>query len=261
MEFINNQRWAQLAGVNYDEVRIHPGPIVYSRTHTIVDQFDLLETFGPCKLVTSFSDGCVTQEMADKLPENVTTWYSNNIMCDHPRVQAIPIGFVYNVEREKVLTEHYNNVTLPRENLVYMNFTRNIPRVPNPRVGLYEKFQPQPWVTTKGGGGFNSISAHQFYLDLRSHDYCLSPHGAGPDCHRHWEAMLLGCIPIVLVSKANEILEDMPALRVNSWDHVTQETLERMLPELKERFTPQNKMKCGMAYWRDRILKEEICTE
>jgi len=252
-EFINNQRWAELAGVNYDSEQISPGPIAYSRTHCVVDQFPLLATFDACILLTSFSDGCVTQDMADLLPANVTTWFSNNVSCIHPRVRAIPIGYVYNIEREKVLSDHYMNVALPRENLVYMNFTKKVPRAINPRAGLYEKFQSKKWVTTKGGVSHASVAASEFYTDLRSHDYCLSPDGAGPDCHRHWEAMVLGCIPIVLRSQANELLEDMPALRVNSWDHVTEETLRRMLPDMQKRFTVINKNKCGMGYWRKKI--------
>jgi hypothetical protein len=27
--------------------------------------------------------------------------------------------------------------------------------------------------------------------------FVASPYGGGPDCHRTWEALILGCIPIV----------------------------------------------------------------
>jgi len=35
--------------------------------------------------------------------------------------------------------------------------------------------------------------------------FVLSPHGAGLDCHRTWEALLLGCIPIVKQAKMNDL--------------------------------------------------------
>ena len=31
--------------------------------------------------------------------------------------------------------------------------------------------------------------------------FVLCPHGGGLDCHRNWEALCLGCIPIVKTSK------------------------------------------------------------
>ena len=40
--FINNRRLADLAGVNFDSEIIQEGPIVYSRTHTVVGQFSEL---------------------------------------------------------------------------------------------------------------------------------------------------------------------------------------------------------------------------
>lgn len=247
---INNQRYAQLAGCNYDDYIVKQGPIVYSRTHLVTEQFKSLRTFRPCKLITSFSDASVTQYMADKLPDNIT-WYSNNVGCDHPRVKAIPIGCVYNIEREKILLG-CQKVRLKRDKLLYINFTRHIQRDPNPRKGLYEFF---PWATRKGGAGYDSVTAVEFYTDLQSHYYCLSPHGAGPDCHRTWEAMLLGCIPIVLACKENEILEGMPALRVSDWSHVTEDTLISILPEYQARFTQANIRKLYFDYWKDEICK------
>lgn len=246
--FINNQRLAQLAGVNYDSEKIRKGPIVYSRTHCVVEQFPELK---PCKLITSFSDACVTQDMADKLPEGVT-WYSNNVDCHHPRVIAVPIGCVYNVEREKVL-EAVIQSSATREHLMYVNFTRAVPRNPNPREGLYEQFGHLPWVTTKGGVSHDSVSAEVFYTDMKQHHYVLSPHGAGPDCHRHWEALLLGCIPIVLKHRANELLSELPCLRVDNWDQVTEKYLFERLPELSSRFNSPMMYTIYFDFWRDLI--------
>jgi len=245
---INNQRYAQLAGCKYDDWEIGVGPIYYSRTHMVVNQFPLLK---PGVLVTSFSDACVTQDMANQLPDKVH-WFSNNVMCDHPRVTALPIGCVYNMEREAVLLSEMS-ISPQRDKLLYVNFTQAIPRDPNPRVGLYAKFR---WGTVKGGSGFASVAAAEFYRDLHTHHYCLSPHGAGPDCHRHWEAMLLGCIPIVLACKANEILDDLPALRVASWDHVTRDCLERILPELTNR--PYDRSKLYLGYW-EALIRSKLC--
>jgi len=252
--FINNQRLAQLANVNFDSETIKQGPIVYSRTHLVVPQFSKLKQFPECILITSFSDSCCTDEMADKLPSNVRMWFSNNVMTDNPRVTAVPIGLRTSSEGENILRQVIEKGRLEQRNLVYMNFYRRIRTGNNPRRGMYEQFWPKSWITTEGG--FDHVPMKQFYEQIASHPYVLSPPGAGPDCHRHWEAILLGSIPIVLKSKATQILDDLPCLQVNSWAEVTEDRLIKELPVLKERFNNTEALKkCWFEYWKERILK------
>lgn len=35
--------------------------------------------------------------------------------------------------------------------------------------------------------------------------FCASPHGNGLDCHRTWEALCLGCVPIVKSSPLDDL--------------------------------------------------------
>ena len=252
--FINNQRLAQLAGVDYDSERIIEGPIVYSRTHTVVSQFPKLAKFPECILITSFSDAKCTDQMAEKLPPNVKRWYSNNVNTDNHRVIGVPIGLRTSNEGEIVLRDvMYGDRPLER-NLVYMNFYRNISRNPNPREGLYEQFLCKSWVTAEGG--FEHMSMPHFYGQIKAHPYVLSPPGAGPDCHRHWEAILLGSIPIVLKSKATQILNDLPCLQVDNWRQVTEKKLLKELPLLKERFNNKEALEiCWFDFWHKKILE------
>ena len=241
---LNNQRLAALAGVDYKTEKIIEGPIVYSRTHTIRRQFRKLATFDPCILITSFSDKCVTQDMANCLPKNVKRWYSNNVDCNDPRVIGVPIGFVYNSEREQHLLDAVHQ---DKEGLLYVNFTRS----PKARIGLYEMFSGQDWVTLKGGNSFADIPAPEYYADLSSHYYVLSPPGAGPDCHRHWETIYMGSVPIVLRHQA-AILEGCPHLAVDDWSQVTKKLLrsDHQIPSYNcvDRMT--------IDYWAERIRNE-----
>ena len=250
--FINNRRLAQLAGVDFNSETIQPGPIVYSRTHTVPPQFGRLSTFESCVLVTSFSDDSVTDEMARDLPPNVRRWFSNNVDTDNPRVTAVPIGIRLSMEVELDLKEAIQRGRLEERNLVYMNFWRKIPRSPNPRNGLYERFGRERWVTMEGG--FEHVPVKHFYEQIASHPFVLSPPGAGPDCHRHWETILLGSVPIVLRSRALRILDDLPCLQVDSWDEVTVGKLLMELPVLEEKFQSSAMEKLWFEYWQERIL-------
>lgn len=254
MEFINNQRFAELAGVDYNSTEIKPGPIVYSRTHEIVRQFPKLSTFPPCILITSFSDACVTDAMADKLPKNVKTWYSNNVMTTHPLVVPIPIGIRYSMQNEQILREVMESPRPETEALCYVNFLIYKKGNVNgnaARQGLYEKFQDKGWITIEGGA--THIPMRDYYESIKRHRFVVSPPGAGPDCHRHWEALYLGSIPIVLRSRAMEdVLVGMPCLMVDNWDEVTVMELKTMT-SCKE--YPCMK-KIDMSYWRRRIITD-----
>ena len=50
--------------------------------------------------------------------------------------------------------------------------------------------------------------------------FVLSPLGAGFDCHRTWEALLLGCIPIVKAAKINDLFEGLPVITVHDWNEI-----------------------------------------
>jgi hypothetical protein len=73
--------------------------------------------------------------------------------------------------------------------------------------------------------------------------YVISPFGNGLDCHRTWEALLLGCIPIVKKSELDTMYEGLPVLIVNEWSDVTQELLNTFVPTYK------NIHKLHMPYW------------
>ena len=57
--------------------------------------------------------------------------------------------------------------------------------------------------------------------------FVLSPMGGGYDCHRTWEALCLGCIPIVKSSGLDPLFYDLPVLIVKNWSDVTRELLDR----------------------------------
>ena len=73
--------------------------------------------------------------------------------------------------------------------------------------------------------------------------YVISPLGNGLDCHRTWEAIILGCIPIVKKSGLDPMYEGLPVLIVNDWSDVTQDLLDNYKPD----YSGINKIK--LEYW------------
>ncbi len=52
--------------------------------------------------------------------------------------------------------------------------------------------------------------------------YVISPPGSQIDCHRHWEALVFGAVPVVHASPITiSLLEGLPACFVRAWDALT----------------------------------------
>ena len=48
--------------------------------------------------------------------------------------------------------------------------------------------------------------------------FVASPHGGGIDCHRTWETLLVGSIPIVKTSSLDSLYDELPVVIVKEWE-------------------------------------------
>lgn len=76
--------------------------------------------------------------------------------------------------------------------------------------------------------------------------FAICPPGNGLDCHRTWESLLLGNIPIVRRSSLDELYDGLPVAIVDDYSEITSEALRRWhrayrnlfgAPEVQERLT------------------------
>ena len=80
----------------------------------------------------------------------------------------------------------------------------------------------------------NNELHHEFYFTfLPSYKFVISPEGNGIDCHRHYEALLAGCIPIV---EHNPLIEEKykgcPILYTTDYSEITEEYLQQKYQEM-----------------------------
>ena len=64
----------------------------------------------------------------------------------------------------------------------------------------------------------DKISRAKFIGSLNRSKFVISPPGNGPDCHRTWEAMYAGAIPVVLVKSWPFQYINLPVLAVKNWN-------------------------------------------
>jgi hypothetical protein len=71
-----------------------------------------------------------------------------------------------------------------------------------------------------------SLSFEKYLTTLASYKYAICPPGNGVDCHRIWECLYLGVIPILLHSVFSEQLsKSFNCIVLKSWDDFDMETL------------------------------------
>lgn len=81
----------------------------------------------------------------------------------------------------------------------------------------------------------------------------ISPHGHGLDCHRTYEALCLGCIPIVKTSPLDGLYRNMPILIVTSWRDLNAEMMAAFANSLEE--CPSTHPMLRLSYWRKQLAQ------
>jgi hypothetical protein len=91
----------------------------------------------------------------------------------------------------------------------------------------------------------------QIWENMSSYTFVLSPFGIGMDCHRTWEALCLGCIPIVCAPHFNKLFEDLPVLIVSDWTEITEDLLKETLKKYSNKSFKYEKL--SLEYWQNNI--------
>jgi hypothetical protein len=76
----------------------------------------------------------------------------------------------------------------------------------------------------------SSLSLEKYVLEVRRSFFVLSPKGNGLDCHRTWEAVYLGAIPIIPQNVLPQsLIQDLPIWEIQDWDEALQASNEELL--------------------------------
>lgn len=214
--------------------------VVYADGHD-ADRLNraLAKAPGSCVvLLTHNSDACVRKEGLRPFDADfglkaacVRLWFAQNIDVDDDALRPLPIGLerphLFPREVKMDLLAERRTRPFSRRHLLYINHSvaTNAPE----REAPYRLFEGRPFALTRRGR--NGVDYRQYLDDLASSFFCVSPPGNGIDCHRTWEALYLGCVPIVKRSILTEKLyRDLPVLQVESYETLSQSTLEESSP-------------------------------
>lgn len=227
-------------------------------------------------LVSGDSDLCVPREALNTQQTNILInnsyllkWFIQNTQIqNHAKIIQLPIGLDYHTisnnpnhiwksneegylpkDQECILIELIQKMKpfYERNFSIYCNFTES-----NDRFGQRKSaFNEIPCDLISFNQTFTKRT--QNWKNITQYAFVLSPFGIGMDCHRTWEALCLGAIPIIKAPNFQKMFENLPVLIVNEWSEITRELLDKTIKEFKTRQFKYEKL--TLKYWVNLITK------
>ena len=212
--------------------------VCYEALPNFVDNF-LSRIFVYFTLVTGDSDHDVTMykretDMILNHP-HLMNWFVQNRAMEHPKLQALPIGLDFHTVWEKQGTWGLRKISpMAQERLLLQNLFE----APTQKIAGYYC----NWAHSLHGDRqecLNSIDgdacffenlprARKFMLQRQAEFmFTVSPKGIGYECHRTYETLVLGGIPIVKRNPfVDSLYDNLPVVKVNDWSEVKKENFE-----------------------------------
>jgi hypothetical protein len=206
-------------------------------------------------LISGDSDTSVTAQVRRLIGDKrIKHMFAQNCVFDHPKITKIPIGMDFHSVQHLISPQLHNDHlafianhvsrNTARKNKIYVNLDLST----NFRRRLQLSFIPKDLVFIRQ----TRMSAIDYYREMSTFRYVFSPNGNGLDCHRTWEAIILGCIPIIQKTEISSLFADLPVIEVTNWNEVSRDLLDKFELGYSKRSFNWNKLK--FSYWKNLIL-------
>lgn len=243
----------------FNPANVKAGDTIYITSYIAAEFFNLAhpKITAPYILVAhngDISNPNVSKQMLDD--PKLIKWFGIN--CDlpvlHPKFVPIPIGLANrywahgNIEIVDNVVK--NLAKYAKKRLACVSFTKNTNG--GARWPAFNFFQDKSYCTTFINNlDHNRKDLRSYLIDMAESKFVVSPHGNGLDCHRTWEALLVGSFPIVKISTLDPLYQDLPVLIVKDWSDATEEFLNQQYKIMCQ--TKYNLEKIYFKYWEDLI--------
>jgi hypothetical protein len=259
--FISGDGFRSLAQHVFDELSdINPDCIAYGDVVFVRGDFlrEYFKTRHPLIknhyiLITHNSDENIDSRFTKYADEKIIHWFAQNLVIEHPKCTPIPIG---------IQLRHYDNQNTVAQFLKTARETNE----KNPKI--FYSFDPETnpkrkkvlaylEKNTSCTGSEKKTDLATYFSRLSSCQFSASPEGNGIDCHRTWEALYSGSIPIVDSNTCTRYWYSIgvPLVIIDTWEQIAtmdQDLLRRAYEELSPRLTSPV---LYMSYWSDEITR------
>lgn len=242
-------KWDEEESPNFGPEAIQAGDIVFVSWHLGSFLKDLASQVAvPFILVTSNSDqaiGAYHGELLEKTP--IVRWYAVNVQVFHPKIVPIPLGL------ENARSHWYGEVTdfhrlrrfMPQAKTRFLCWGFAVKNNPTERESAQAVLR-----SLEGAEELKALDPFRYRRRLCQYALVASPPGNGPDCHRTWEALYLGVVPVVRKSVLTEafVARGIPLVQLDRW-----EDLSNLVPPTQPFSEPKALF---FEYWKNLILAD-----
>tara|TARA_R110000824_G_scaffold218435_4_gene405098 strand:+ start:6195 stop:7022 length:828 start_codon:yes stop_codon:yes gene_type:complete len=208
-------------------------------------------------LVTCNGDWCVDEKLFQKKSECVKVWFSQNVDYKHSALFHFPIGLENDFGPSKGRYTDYQylignvnsdvNDCYKDKSQLYCNF--NVKNNVNYRSRALRHL---------GAIGLDSSHRRKSYIeyceDISKHMFIMSPNGNGIDCHRTWESLYMGSVPVVQSHFMFDGYRNLPIIQVDAVEDINADWIREKVEWYNSSFFSYEELK--MSYWLEKITKE-----
>jgi hypothetical protein len=229
---------------------------IINKTNTFFTKMDWIDYFinnimplikRPFILVTHNSDYMSGERNRILINPLLIKWYGQNMNVISDKTEGIPIGFenkMWNRTNFEIIDKYKTNI---KQNLLYLNFSLHTNQnrnyvLHNLLLQNFEKNNNKPW--------------NEYIEELSQYKFAISPEGNGIDCHRTWECLYLGVIPIVLKHTCMNHFNELPILFVDDYNCISVDFLLEKYDEFKNKQFNLEKM--DINYWKEKFTIKKI---
>ncbi len=264
--YINGNRLSDIADFVIDPNHLEinfplvKDAIIYCKTDYLDNLFSYIQhSQSKYILITHMSDKAINLDRFSKKSDCVKKWFAENAVYDHPDLIPVPLGLEnhrspckgYSTDHEWLVDNVERLRRLPKSFSAYCNWNshsdkrlRNAGRTA--RKMALEQLGMSVGLKVRID---HKLPFPEYCEEMTSYKFVACPRGCGVDTHRLWEALYIGCVPIVI---KHRIYRDytLPIIQVKDWTEVT---LNKLKTTLQSQF---DYTMMDMKYWENRITEE-----
>ena len=173
-------------------------------------------------IFTNLEDTPITEDIHDKIPENVAAIYGVNAVGFGGKVHPFPYGvqrIIHPSDNRLGILQTYMEKEVKPKKLLYINHAEhtNI----SERGNIREKFANKKFATVGERAPYDV-----YCQQILEHKFMICPQGNGVDCHRNWEVLYLKRVPIMKKSEyLQKLYKGYPVLWVEDFADITKAKL------------------------------------
>jgi hypothetical protein len=179
----------------------------------------------------------------------IIRWYAQNLVSLHPKARALPIGLENRWIRNNGIVHDFERLrSRPPAKRLKVLYAFSVGTNEKERKPALEAVRSMPFAD-----GAQWTTSRRYRECLAEYCFTLSPPGNGFDCHRTWEALYLGVVPIVRRSAFFDSFPGLPVVCVDDWREILTWD-EAFLSSTYRELAP--KLESCTQIWMDHWMRE-----